>query len=588
VHRYLLHERGSGRRRVVLTRSICTAGSKRFYHEQYIAITMPVAFIHLQYCYNYLVDQISIGLLLYSHIPAAIAALLFGGFLLLQSRKLANVTFFVVCLSFATWCFLDLGSWFAFLGSGTMMFTWSLADLFSPLFFFFSYYFLYTFLTDQDLPSWQKLTGVILILPIIYWIAVGEKITIFDANTCEALETPLYNYYQFFIEGCFLLAVIMLAVFLYRKAQDSVTKKKIILATTGVGIFLGFFLSGTLGVNFLVSDTAVQFAYNFEIYGLFGMPILLIYLGYLIVRYRAFDLKIFGAQALVFALVGFIGSEFAFINSLTNRILVAVTLILTGAIGILLIRSVRKEIEQREHIELLAGELEKTNEQQEGLIHFIGHEVKGFLTKDMGAFASLSEGDFGTLPATAKPFIEGALAQSRQGVDSVSSILKAANLKKGTVTYIKEPFDLKALVAETVEKSRITAEQKGLALSFAAEEGEYQMTGDKSQINDHVLRNLIDNSVNYTPSGSIAVSLKHEGSKLVFAVKDTGVGITVEDKQKLFTEGGHGKDSQAINAHSTGYGLYIAKQITEAHGGTIRAESEGAGKGSTFTVEFPA
>ena len=70
-------------------------------------------------------------------------------------------------------------------------------------------------------------------------------------------------------------------------------------------------------------------------------------------------------------------------------------------------------------------------------------------------------------------------------------------------------------------------------------------------------------------------------------MKDTGIGITEEDKTRLFTEGGHGKDSQTINAHSTGYGLYIAKQITLAHGGTIRAESEGEGKGTTFFVELP-
>jgi signal transduction histidine kinase len=52
-------------------------------------------------------------------------------------------------------------------------------------------------------------------------------------------------------------------------------------------------------------------------------------------------------------------------------------------------------------------------------------------------------------------------------------------------------------------------------------------------------------------------------------------------------EGGHGKDSQRINAHSTGYGLYIAKNIILAHGGTIRAESEGERRGSTFVVELP-
>jgi signal transduction histidine kinase len=68
---------------------------------------------------------------------------------------------------------------------------------------------------------------------------------------------------------------------------------------------------------------------------------------------------------------------------------------------------------------------------------------------------------------------------------------------------------------------------------------------------------------------------------------DTGVGITPEDMKRLFTEGGHGAESIKVNVHSTGYGLYIAKQIAEAHGGAIRAESEGKGKGSRFIVELP-
>ncbi len=236
----------------------------------------------------------------------------------------------------------------------------------------------------------------------------------------------------------------------------------------------------------------------------------------------------------------------------------------------------------------LKQELEQINAQQEALIHFIGHEVKGFLAKDEGAFASLIDGDFAPLPEELKPLVERALTESRHGADSVASILKAANLKRGTVTYTKEPFDFGALAATAVENDRAEADKKGLTLSFTAGEGSYMMDGDKEQINDHVLRNLIDNAINYTPSGSVTVSLKREGKKIIFSVKDTGVGITDEDKQKLFTEGGHGKNSQVINAHSTGYGLYIAKQITEAHGGTIRAESLGAGKGSEFIVEFPA
>jgi len=236
----------------------------------------------------------------------------------------------------------------------------------------------------------------------------------------------------------------------------------------------------------------------------------------------------------------------------------------------------------------LKKELELANDRQETLIHFIGHEVKGFLTKDAGTFASLSEGDFGVLPAPMKPLVDNALVEACRGVDSVTNILKAANLKKGTVTYSKEPFDLKELTAQAVERVRLVAEKKGLTLTFTADDASYKMNGDKAQINDHVLRNIIDNSINYTPSGSVVVSLKRQGTRIIFRVEDTGVGITDEDKSRLFTEGGHGKDSQTINVHSTGYGLFIAKQITEAQGGSIRADSDGAGKGSTFSVEFPA
>src|SRR3989344_914492 len=213
----------------------------------------------------------------------------------------------------------------------------------------------------------------------------------------------------------------------------------------------------------------------------------------------------------------------------------------------------------------LKQELEQTNERQETLIHFIGHEVKGFLTKDAGAFASLVDGDFGELPEALKPFVEHALTESRNGARSVTDLLTASNQKKGTMSYTKEPFDLKALVVEAVEKARQATTAKGLALSFTADDASYQMTGDKAQLSDHVLRILIDNSINYTPSGSIGVSLKKENEKIIFAVKDTGIGISEEDKKRLFTEGGHGKDSQKVNVHSTGYGLYIAKSIVEAH-----------------------
>jgi signal transduction histidine kinase len=156
------------------------------------------------------------------------------------------------------------------------------------------------------------------------------------------------------------------------------------------------------------------------------------------------------------------------------------------------------------------------------------------------------------------------------------------------VAYKQETCDFREAVIAEVAKLKPKASEKGLALDLAIDDSkQYGCIGDITKISEHVIRNLIDNSIRYTPKGGIRVTLSHDGNMMRFSVKDTGVGITPEDMRRLFTEGGHGKDSIKVNVDSTGYGLFIAKQVVEAHGGKIWAESEGAGKGSEFVVELP-
>jgi signal transduction histidine kinase len=338
----------------------------------------------------------------------------------------------------------------------------------------------------------------------------------------------------------------------------------------------------------LVFPVALENTKWIPLSSIFIMPFI-IGTSYAILRQHLFNIKVIATSALVFILSIVSFGEIIFSNTLPLILFRTSVFILVLVFGVNLIRGVIREVEQREKIQKLAEELADTNERQKGLIRFISHEVKGFLTKNINVFAALVEGDFGTLPETMQPIVGQALAQSRDGVRSTEDILKASNQKNGMTTYKKEPFDLKALAEQNVEKSRLVAEGKGLTLSFTADAAgaPYTFVGDQGEIGDHVLRNLIDNSINYTPSGSITISLKKENDRLVFSVRDTGIGITEEDKKRLFTEGGHGKDSQKVNVHSTGYGLFIAKQIVEAHRGTIRAESQGQGKGSTFIVELP-
>jgi signal transduction histidine kinase len=235
------------------------------------------------------------------------------------------------------------------------------------------------------------------------------------------------------------------------------------------------------------------------------------------------------------------------------------------------------------------ADLSRANEQQENLLHFISHEIKGYLTKGQNAFAGIVEGDYGDASPQVKELAKGALGEMRTGVSTVMDILDASNLKKGTISFNKKPFDLKTCVIQMSEDVKWAALRKGLKIETKIDPKDpYTVVGDEEKICRHVLRNLIDNSIRYTPSGSVTTSLSREGNNVKFKVTDTGVGITPEDMPKLFTEGGHGKESIKVNVDSTGYGLFVAKQVIEAHGGKISAFSEGAGKGSTFVVDLPA
>jgi signal transduction histidine kinase len=233
-------------------------------------------------------------------------------------------------------------------------------------------------------------------------------------------------------------------------------------------------------------------------------------------------------------------------------------------------------------------ELIQSNERQSNLIHFISHEVKGFLTKDIAAFSELIEGDYGTLPDAAHTLAEGALAQSRDGARAVTELLEASNLKEGTVHYVMTLFDFKEPFLEVAEKLRPLAEKKGLHYTVEIDKNaNYMINGDRGQLQDHVLRNMIENAINYTKEGGIVLSLTKNDEHVVLTIKDTGVGISQEDMLHLFTEGGHGRDAIKVNVNSTGYGLFIVKNIIDAHNGTITAQSDGEGKGAMFTMELP-
>jgi signal transduction histidine kinase len=297
-------------------------------------------------------------------------------------------------------------------------------------------------------------------------------------------------------------------------------------------------------------------------------------------------MKVIVTQILMFVLWVFIFIRTILSSTSEDQIINGGLLLISVVVGTLLIKSVMREVQQREEIQKLADDLKLANQGQSSLMHFMNHQVKGRLGNVKNIFAELLTDDYGEMPRDAKPLLEKGLDEADIGVNYVQNILKGASAENGTLPYDMKPIDLKSLVTTAFEKQKDRAEKKELKFELKIEDGNYEMTGDAVQLGESI-RNLIDNSLNYTPEGSVVVSLSNNSHIYRIEIKDTGVGLSSEDKLKLFKSGGRGEDSLKINVNSTGYGLVFVKGVVSAHGGKVWAESEGRGKGSTFIVELP-
>ncbi|PJC49133.1 hypothetical protein CO033_03200 [Candidatus Nomurabacteria bacterium CG_4_9_14_0_2_um_filter_32_10] len=220
-------------------------------------------------------------------------------------------------------------------------------------------------------------------------------------------------------------------------------------------------------------------------------------------------------------------------------------------------------------------------------MHLVTHKVKGSFTRSKYIFAGILDGTFGDVNEEVKKRAEQGLESDNMGIETVDLVLNVANMQKGIVKYEMKIFDLKGLVEKTISEKRVSAEAKGLKLETEIGGDTYNVLGDVFWLKE-VLNNLVENSIKYTREGKITVGLSKHEKKILFYVKDTGVGVSEEDKKNLFTEGGRGKDSVKVNVDSTGYGLYSVKLIVEAHKGKVWMEPNKDGPGSTFFVELDA
>lgn len=155
------------------------------------------------------------------------------------------------------------------------------------------------------------------------------------------------------------------------------------------------------------------------------------------------------------------------------------------------------------------------------------------------------------------------------------------------ITIRREPVDVAALVKEVAEANQPLAVNKQQAIRVTAPPNIVTMC-DTDRIRE-AIDNLISNAIKYSPiGGKIDVAVSHEGGDTIVRVSDEGAGLSPEDLGRLFGRFQRLSAKPTAGESSTGLGLSIVKRIIDMHGGEVTADSDGPGKGSTFTITLPA
>ncbi len=533
------------------------------------------------------------SILYYSHIPAGLIAFLFGLFVFLKNRKPEAKALFSMGAIFLVWVFLDLVLWLAH-DSRVIMFVWSFINILENFVSVLTLYFAYLFLERRDVYLRWKLFIGALFLPFLVLLPTAINLKDFDAALCEAVQGPLV-YYFYFLEAFFFLW--LLGFLIYRTLRsEREGRGKIALFSAGAILFLLSFS----GANIAGSVSAVinpESSDNWKIlqYGLFGMPVFMGFLVYLIVRYRAFNIKLLAAQALVVALAVLIGAQLFFVKSQVNFILTSITFLLSVAFGILLIQSVKTEIRRKEELQMLTDKLAEANVELKRLdqsktefISIASHQLRTPLTAIKGFVSLLLEGSYGAVPANIADILNKVYTSNERIVRLVEDLLNISRMEAGRLKYEYAEVNLCEFLNELRDTFAITAKTKGLELSFECpEEGTLPPVWIDRQKSFEVISNLIDNAIKYTPAGSVRVRAEAVDGTVRVSVKDTGIGIAPEAMPYLFVKFSRGKEGGKVYANGTGLGLYVGKNMMEAQGGRVWVTSEGIGKGSTFFVDLP-
>jgi histidine kinase len=231
----------------------------------------------------------------------------------------------------------------------------------------------------------------------------------------------------------------------------------------------------------------------------------------------------------------------------------------------------------------MADKLEKTETMRRELIGDVTHELRTPLTAVKGYLEGLMDG---VLPADPETY-----QQIHSEIDRlqrlVNDLQELSRVEAGAFQLRLTPVSTASLVERIQSTLGRQFEDKDIQLEIKVEPNLPNVLVDSDRI-IQVLTNLVGNALQYTPSGGkVTLLVRRERSEVLFSVKDTGIGISAEQIPFIFNRFYRSDKSRTRASGGSGIGLTIAKALVQAHHGKIWAESNGEGKGSTFSFLIP-
>lgn len=221
----------------------------------------------------------------------------------------------------------------------------------------------------------------------------------------------------------------------------------------------------------------------------------------------------------------------------------------------------------------------------------VSHELRTPMTSIRGYVDILLMGAAGALNENQSHFLEIVKNNTERLNVLVNDLLDVSRIEAGRVSLSIQPVDLVEVTRDIATRftQRSQEENKAMEITVTAEDSIPRALADTERIRQ-VIDNLVDNAYNYTPAnGKIQVSLRKNDGMVQIDVKDTGIGIPLEQQERIFDRFFRGEDPLVLATPGTGLGLSIVKQLVEMHHGKIWMLSAGVpGQGSTFSFTIPA